>query len=142
MRYTVDASVIARWLIRGERWEEEAESLMEDYMEGRVELYAPSLILYECLNALWKSLRIGVMEREEALQISRELPKFLPETLNLTAQDAERIMELSIRLGLTCYDCSYIAVSMKTGTPLITADEELYRKAGEVISTLHIKDYH
>lgn len=141
MSYTVDASVVARWFIRGEEWEEMALRLRDEYAAGRVKLYTPSILVFECLNAVWKAYRMRLLSLDVATGISRLMPKLMPEVVELGGEDLPRVFELSARLGLTCYDTAYIAVSLKTGSTLITADRRLYEKAREETQTIHLSEY-
>jgi len=56
MKYTIDASVMARWFIPGEEYEEEALKIRNDYAQGKIQLYAPTPIKYEVLNSIWKAV--------------------------------------------------------------------------------------
>ena len=53
MKYTIDASIMARWFIPGEEYEEEALKIRNDYAQGKIQLYAPTPIKYEVLNSIW-----------------------------------------------------------------------------------------
>ena len=46
-RYVVDASIVAKWILPGEPYEENAVRLKEDIIEGIAELHSPSIIIYE-----------------------------------------------------------------------------------------------
>ena len=141
MSYTVDASVIARWFIKGEEWEQMALRLRDDYVKGRVRLYAPAILTFECLNAVWKAYRMGLLSLEVAADVSRLIWKLMPETVELDPEDLHKVFKLSARLNLTCYDTSYIVVSVKTGSTLLTADRILYEKAREQTPTVHLSEY-
>jgi predicted nucleic acid-binding protein len=51
-RYVVDVSVVAKWILPGEPYQENAEKLKEDFVAGQVELCAPDLVVTEVANAL------------------------------------------------------------------------------------------
>ena len=51
-RYVVDASVVAKWILSGEPYQENTAKLKEDFVAGQVELCAPALVVNEVANAL------------------------------------------------------------------------------------------
>ena len=50
--------MVAKWFNRGEANEEEANLLRDEWVDGRVELYAPSLLLFEVANSIWKNSNV------------------------------------------------------------------------------------
>jgi predicted nucleic acid-binding protein len=52
-----DASALLPTLIPAERWEREADLLVELHASGAIELCAPPLLEYELLNALYIATR-------------------------------------------------------------------------------------
>jgi len=57
MRYVVDASVVAKALLR-EADSAVADALIESHRDGRCSLLAPEIIVAEVANALWKRSHI------------------------------------------------------------------------------------
>jgi predicted nucleic acid-binding protein len=60
MLRVVDASVVAKWFIP-EPYKDNAERLLRDFLNDRIELTAPDLLIAEVGNLLWKrsTLRKG-----------------------------------------------------------------------------------
>jgi len=141
LKYTVDASVAAAWLIPGESFEDKAVKLRDDFVEGRVELYAPHLLVFELGNVLWKHARAGKMSAEQAVELARVMLDILPNLVDLEEEDLKRAMEIATSEGVTFYDASYIAVAAKTKSTLVTADRKLYDAARKHAKALMIHEY-
>ncbi|HKW04510.1 MAG TPA: type II toxin-antitoxin system VapC family toxin [Nitrososphaerales archaeon] len=56
--FIVDASVMAKWFNKREANEEEALALRSAWIDGTIELLAPSVIIYEVCNSIWKNPNI------------------------------------------------------------------------------------
>jgi len=141
VKYTIDASVMARWFLVGEEFEEQALKIRNDYAGGLIELYAPDLIIYEVLNSIWKAVVRKLMDRDDAMKCIEVLFKLLPEICRLDEHDMGRALSIAVREKLTVYDALYVVVAMKTNSSLVTADRELYEKAGRYVHTIYLKDY-
>ena len=50
----IDASVGAKWFLKGEEWENESLKIKRLFEDGNLELCALTLILYEVGNIIWK----------------------------------------------------------------------------------------
>ena len=115
----VDASVALKWVIDEEG--SEAASLL-----AGESLSSPSLLLAECANALWAKARrreITVDEMLERLSLLRSAPVLLVPLEDLV-EDATR---LAATLDHPVYDCLYLALAVREGSRLITADQQLAR---------------
>ncbi|MFQ6086357.1 MAG: type II toxin-antitoxin system VapC family toxin [Candidatus Bathyarchaeia archaeon] len=140
-RYVVDASIVAKWVLPGEPYEEQSVRLKEDSVGGVVELHAPSLLPYEVGNLLWRATRLKRIEKGEARSALEALA-----TLRITLHDVNWLfvtecLELSSALDLSVYDTGYIFLSSMLKAPLVTADKQLVVKARTEARALHIKDY-
>lgn len=140
-QYVVDASVIAKWILPGEPFQTKAIKLKEDHVLGIAELNAPSLIMQEVANALWKATklkRISLTDAKEALKALSDLRIKLHQSD--WAQTSEEL-SLAYNLNLTIYDATYISIADKMKIPLITADQKLYKTAQNHFKIIHIKEY-
>lgn len=111
-----DASVIAAALF-GEDGHAEALALLH----GRT-LHAPHLLDSEIANVGLKKLRRERLAREAivaALQAYARLP------IERHAVDAESVVAIAERHGLTAYDAAYLHVAEQLAAPLATLDETL-----------------
>ncbi|MBB5517513.1 type II toxin-antitoxin system VapC family toxin [Amphiplicatus metriothermophilus] len=119
----VDASVAVKWLVR-QNLSEEAYLALERY-----ELIAPSLILVEIGNALWKYHEAGQASREKlrAAMAGIEAMYFLSTPIDEKLTTAA--LEIAADIAHPLHDCYYLALSRAAGAPLITADKRLERAA-------------
>lgn len=134
----VDASVVAKWYIP-ERDYERARDLRDDYLNGSHDLYAPSLLPFEVVNALKFS---GEYEDERLVEAAESLSEY---GISLVPyRDAGPVARTSVDLDITIYDASYLALADSNGWPVYTADSKLLDRiadtAYEDIAT-HIRGY-
>lgn len=141
MMFTADASVIVRWLIPGEEYEEHAIKIRNDYAEGTVELDSPILLVYEVLNGLWKAVERSNVSVEDAVLILEMFVKIPPKSIILDPEDLRRALEIAITDHVSFYDASYIATAVKMKSTFITADQSLSEVAKKYVKTIHLKDY-
>lgn len=90
-------------------------------------LDAPDLIRVECLSAIRRQLRLGMLNPERAERAIGNLFE-LPIIIYPTAQFLRRAWEL--RDNVTTYDACYIALAELLGCPLLTADTRLAHAPG------------
>jgi predicted nucleic acid-binding protein len=117
----VDASVAVLWVL------EQNGSQRALALRSEVPLIAPSLIVAEIGNAIWKAARRGEVTREFGLTaIKAALLAFAQlvrmEDLHL------RALELSIQLDHAIYDCFYLALAERERVPLVCMDGPLIEK--------------
>ena len=123
MKLIVDACIAVKWFFT-ESHTAEARRLLTP----RIVLHAPSLILTEAANVIWKKTR------------RKEIPDARPYLAELTAlsdvvtlrPSAEIIVPataIALTLDHPVYDCLYIACAEAEGVPLVTADRKLQEAA-------------
>ena len=124
--YVLDASVAAPWFLppRDEPFSGQALGIQEDYLRGRVQLLAPDLLFPEVGNVLRKAAargRISTRTEDDAIE---ELLRFHIPTAPCAPLliHAQSIAQSS---GRSVYDSIYVALSVLSGRPLLTADERL-----------------
>ncbi len=86
--------------------------------------------------------RVGEAKARVALsQLTRweelELMRFEP----LTAERAEKALELGMKLKLKGMDAAVVAIAQEAGRPLITFDDEMARRAARDVKVLTSKDF-
>ncbi len=119
----VDASVAVKWMVR-QPLTNRAYAAIE-----RFKLTAPSLILPEIGNALWKYVRAGLMTREavdaafDGIESRYFRTEPIDESLSMSA------LALAIELDHPIYDCYYLALARRNGIALITDDRKLIKRA-------------
>jgi len=139
-RIVVDASVVVKWYL-DEEWREESIILRDDYIEGKVELIAPSIMPFEVLNAIRYSKRQIPMKTLE--DIAESLSLYNIKLYNLIRDYAKKVSRISLEYNITIYDASYIALAIQERTLLYTADKKLINMVdGEILKYIrHISQY-
>jgi len=125
----------------GEPFQEKALRLKEDHVSGAIELSAPSVVVQEVANALWRATglkRISEVDAREALKALNDMGIELHE---LNWSQAAEALGIACDLDLTIYDTSYVFLADELRAPLVTADRTLYETARKRFKILYIKDY-
>jgi predicted nucleic acid-binding protein len=139
MRTTiVDTSVIVKWLSSdNENYLEQADLLIQDVQNAKVELYAPELAKYEVGNVLFFSKKLTPDQAAILLKRLANLPiKFIPEF----PDQAEETYNLAFNLGITYYDATFLSLAKIYNAVLITDNTKHQGKATN-IPVFAIKDY-
>ena len=127
-KYVVDASVILKWVLGDEQEADQSSAmkLLNAWGEGRCELAAPSLWIYETGNILGRLLNEDAQEKMELL-------------MGLGIQNAECTPAMSTMIfswmrekKVTFYDAAYLAAAHNLNAVLVTADQSFARKMGDV----------
>lgn len=121
----VDASLVVAALLP-EKDSEAARALIAS--EACV---APDLLISECVNALWKSVRLERIMPDEA-QLALEALTSLGVVLVSSSDLADRALQLAITLGHPAYDCFYLALAETRGVEMVTQDATLMRKVESI----------
>lgn len=119
----VDASVVVRWFMQ-QNLSKQAEYAFRQY-----DLTAPSLILAEIGNALWKYYRAGALGKEKLLEAFEGLETTYFSTAPLDGEFSRSAVAIAVKLSHPIYDCYYLALSELLEAPLITDDQKLARAA-------------
>ena len=117
----IDASIAFRWIFI-EEGSEAATALI-----GRDDLRAPSFLLAEIGNAMWKKARRGELGDRDAYAAQIALVGSLIDLVD-EAPDIPRALELAIALDHAVYDCIYLAVAERFAEPLMTGDARFEAK--------------
>jgi predicted nucleic acid-binding protein len=121
----VDANVLLAWIRSdGEPLARQATALRDAFRSGGVALLVPPLTAYEVLNVAgrkwrWPPAALG--------RLADELQRLGLEPVEPPLPDVARWTGA----GLSAYDAAYVAVAERTGTTLVTADDEIVARAPE-----------
>src|ERR1017187_3188857 len=129
MQCVVDASVAAKWFLP-EPYKERAERLLRDFLDEKLDLIAPDIIVSEVGNILWK--RSTLRGEISATQASRSYANFLAVGLRLQPSStlAAAALKLATERSHPVYDMLYVALAEQNGCDFATADEKLVKKLG------------
>jgi predicted nucleic acid-binding protein len=106
-----------------------------------VELCAPTFIVEEVANALWRAVKLERISEKDAKMALEALGDMKIELHESNWVQASHELNMACKLNLTVYDASYLLLANKTKTSLITADEKLYEKAKQYFKVTYIKEY-
>lgn len=135
----IDSSVVGKWFFPSEEDSKSAFKIKDDFSHKQINISVPVLIYYEINNLLKtaiKSLRVDQKKAKLAYQ------GFL--NLNFTVYSAKELLKLTlekaVRLDISSYDASYIALAEVLDVPFYTADERLVLKAKDKL-VKDLKEY-
>jgi predicted nucleic acid-binding protein len=114
----LDASALAMMLLREAGWEKVFAMLAAEAP------IAPDLLVAELANVLWRKVRLGHRSPAEAEAL---LAGAMAPILRLVpmAPLRARALDLAMRRDHPAYDCFYVALAVREGVPLVTADHRL-----------------
>jgi predicted nucleic acid-binding protein len=114
----IDASTLAKFILKEEGWEEVAEQLKA----GTLSL---DLVVKEVANAVWKRFRQGAVSREEAKSMLNALKEIQERAIKIEEELTylDGAAEIAFDRDITIYDSLYIALAKQKGLKLLTADE-------------------
>lgn len=119
--------MVLKWRLDDEVLVDSALAIRRDFVEeGRTELMAPALLLYEVANGLLMAARRRRITLEQA---EASLSDFAEMGILLVAPPPSTMVRLAVELGLTAYDAAYLALAQAQGCPLWTADRDLFEAA-------------
>ena len=120
----LDASVAVKWFTM-EPLRDKALIIRNKYVDGELDLEAPSLLYYEVANALRYNPRFGIEEVRSAVRALEDLAITI---YDFKGELASRAVELAYRFGITVYDAAYVALAAIRNATLYTADKEVVVK--------------
>lgn len=129
-KVVVDSSVIVKWLNqKDEGYLEQAETLLKEARNGKIELLAPEIAKYEVGNALLAGKKLSYSEGKEALDLLFSLPiSFYLASFEL----AQNTYLIADRAGITYHDASFIALAQQEKATLVTDNPKHQRKIKEI----------
>lgn len=128
-RLVVDASVAAKWYLKSEHSADVADQILESCLQGRLELHAPQLFIYEMCNVFaracdpkyWPDGRARI-KREEAIASYRHLLRLPIRYHNPAPELMLRTLELSADSSKRAKDVSYLCLADSLDFGWVTAD--------------------
>ena len=130
----VDASVAIKWFVE-EPGSATALGLRASHVQGKLQLIAPELIIYEITNVLIRHPRFEAYQIDHAIDTLFELQM---EILVPTPALVHAALHTAMRYHLTFYDALYVALAQQLDIELITADQRLHRRVTGALSFVHL----
>lgn len=128
----IDASTLAKFILREEGWEEVAEQLKA----GTISV---DHAVKEVANAVWKRFRQGAVSREESKIMLNALREIQERAVKLEGELTylDGAIEIAFNREITIYDSLYIEMAKEKGLKLLTSDENQAAVAdAENVSTI------
>lgn len=130
----VDSSVVVKWFLP-EPSRPEALRLLRSYREQQVQLIAPALLQSEVSNVFCKRFHRGELSASQASKAFRLL-KINSPVLVADIDVLEEAVRLAMASGQAVYDCLYLALAVRRGCDLITADRKFHAAMSPAFSML------
>jgi predicted nucleic acid-binding protein len=118
--YVVDTSVIMHSLIE-DRYSKQADALLALPLNTDTQLIVPEFCIAECVNVVWKQVRLFGMERELGDSLLDKIED-LPVDVLLFQPYLRDAYTIGLKHNLAIYDSIYIAIARDMNCPLITVD--------------------
>lgn len=126
----LDASVALKWQFQEEEATEPATALLEDYVEGKIELITITLFPYEIISDIHVAVNRKRISERDGYQSIRYLT-----SLGIELRPFDNLIDATFLLArkyqLSPYDCAYLALAEKEKCEFITGDRKLLH-AGRV----------
>ena len=126
--YVVDASVAIKWF-SDEEGSIDARDFLRRHVEGKIQLTAPDLLLYEVGNALARGKQLDAESIEDALSFiltsGIRLFSLVDDTMHLAVKMCDKYR-------LTFYDAAYASLAADLDVPLLSADSKSHQRIDEI----------
>ncbi len=136
MNLVIDASVVAKWFNQ-EELSDQAVELKDGHVRAEIDLAAPSHLLYEVGNSVWRNPQLTDEDARSAIAALAGLGIAL---LGPEGRRAARTMEIAREKKASFHDAAYIQSAEELDAPLITADESQLRAASGIVRVIHLRD--
>jgi predicted nucleic acid-binding protein len=129
----IDASVAVKFVT-----EEPGSDAAYEIVAGSEALIAPDWVLAECANAIGKKVLGNQLSRDSGEASFVGLPRFFTRLFE-TAGLIEAGFQLALDIDHAFYDCLYLALAIREGAPVVTADEGLVKAARRAGLDQHVR---
>jgi predicted nucleic acid-binding protein len=128
----IDASVALKWRLRDEEETDQADSLLEDFLIGQLDLHTPTLFDYEITNALKVAVTMGRLTEAEAITGISDFQQY-----DIQRYGFRAIQILALRIASqhqrSVYDSAYLALAQSKELWFYTGDKRLFNAVGQAL---------
>ena len=125
MDFVVDSSVFVKWLVPEEH-SDKATALVERLGRREIEAVSPDLVSAEVGHALRSYFLAGDLSRDECLSAVGDFATLAP-PLTSSLQIVKAAARLALDNTGSFYDGLFVALALREGCPVLTADERMMR---------------
>jgi len=123
-RLVIDASVALKWRLRDEEATSQADTLLEDFLAGKLELLTPTLFDYEIANALRVAVTRQRLSEQDAAAALDDFAQYTIVQYDFTGI-ARLTFHMSGQYQRSAYDSAYLALAQSQGVWFFTGDKRL-----------------
>ena len=124
MEIIIDASVVVKWFIE-ENDSDKAVFIRDKFIYGKVELYVPTLLYFEVLNALKYSQLFKPTELADA---GESIENYGFKVISIKNEIRKHMIKVAVDYDLSIYEASYLGLSIGLEKIFCTADEKIIKK--------------
>ena len=128
-RHVLDASALLRLYLANGPLPERLEAVMERGCRGEGVLLVPDLCWLEITSVLSRQISRALLTAEEAADLLAELQR-LPLRTMASMDLCPSVLQLSQVQRISVYYATYLALALRYGAILLTADQQLVIAAG------------
>ncbi|MDP3733483.1 MAG: type II toxin-antitoxin system VapC family toxin [Candidatus Daviesbacteria bacterium] len=134
----VDSSVIVKWLnTDNEQYLEQADKILKEARDGKVEIIAPELSKYEVGNVLLFGKKLTSEQANIPLYWLFHLPVTF---ISLSEELSKKTFSIAELLKITYYDAAFLALAELENAVLIT-DNFKHQGKSSAVKVIALKDY-
>lgn len=136
--YILDTSVVIKWFNQ-EREEhiDKASKIYQDFIDGRINIIIPNLLLLELINVLRIGKKLTKAEIKEIVNIIYRLPVTIEHP---TQTVLIKTIEIAEKNNITAYDGLFLALAEAEDCQLISDDRKAHGKIRDE-KVLMLSDY-
>lgn len=139
----IDASVAVKWhLVEAEEDVDRAVAILQGFLKGDTELWAPEYICYEVPAAIARATRRTPprLQPEAGREAIEEFLSLPLRTVN-SADLLRAAYPLVHRYEIALYDALYVALAERLNIPFVLADQQLFERVGRLSGVQWLGDY-
>ena len=129
--FVLDTSALLRLYLADGPLPPSLELAIQRGCTGDALLLVPDLCLLECASVLLKQVQRELLDVDECRALLADVLQ-LPLRPTSSSELAAESLDQALVLSLSVYDASYLALALKNGARLITADKQLAKAAASL----------